>query len=380
VNDVDVLIAGAGPVGLFLAGELARRGHACAIVERNETPSTHSKALAIMPRTLELFERARLCDAFLSEVNRVHGVRFVTPRGAAYVPFKNLPTAYPFVSILPQWKTEALLAARLRSAGVNILYGHELLTFEQSETSVHAEVRSSTGQYELRARYLVGCDGVHSTVREQARITFSGRSYAEEALLADIPIETTVPPDEARVYIDRGSTVTLFPMSACMRRIVVIAPRQQLPEMASQAWVQGRVEQAGMRGTVVGEPVWSSAFHVHRRVASRMRSGRVFLAGDAAHAHSPVGGQGMNVGFEDAAALAAVLSTVLQNAAALATLDRYEASRLPAARAVVRGTDFLLRVLAHPNRVMCVGRELLAPYVIRIPSLRNRVVRRLLTA
>jgi len=380
VIDVDVLVVGAGPVGLFLAGELLRRGHSCAIVERNAAPSTYSKALAIMPRTLDLFERAGVCDAFLGEVNRVRGVRFVTPHGATYVPFANVPARYPFISIVPQWKTEALLAARLQQLGGQVLYGHTFEGFEPFESGSRARIRDKERTYHIDARYVAGCDGVHSAVRENAGIAFPGRSYADRAVLADVPVETTVPKDEARVHIDRTAVVTLFPMSARMRRIVVIAPREPLPEAASREWLQTRLEHAGLRGTVAGDPVWSSAFSVHRRVARRMRAGNVFLAGDAAHAHSPVGGQGMNVGLEDAWVLAETISRVLSGQLPESTIDLYEARRLPIARSVVRRTDLLMRALAHPSPVMSVGREFLTPYVVRIPVLRNRVVRELLTA
>jgi 2-polyprenyl-6-methoxyphenol hydroxylase-like FAD-dependent oxidoreductase len=333
-----------------------------------------------MPRTLQLFERAGICETFLAEVNRVHGVRFVTPRGAAYVGFANVRTRYPFVSILPQWKTEALLESSLRRLGGGVRYGHEFVSSRAHERGIRATVRTQRGTYTIAARYLAGCDGAHSAVREESAITFAGRSYKERSLLADAPVESVVPPDEARVHIDRNGMVTLFPMNAVLRRIVIAAPHEALPDRAGRDWLQERVDRAGLRGTIVGEPVWSSVFSVHRRVAQRMRRDCVFLAGDAAHAHSPVGGQGMNVGLEDAWTLAQTLSPVLRGQCSASTLDRYEAQRLPVARTVVRRTDLLLRALAHPNGAMRVGREFLAPYIIRIPVLRNRVVRKLLTA
>ncbi len=380
MNRVDVLVVGAGPVGLFLAGELLRRGHSCIVVERNQTPSTHSKALALMPRTLQVFERAQIADAFLPEINRVTGVRFVTPRRATYVSFANVPTAYPFVSILPQWKTEALLAARVIELGGEILYAHAFERFEQHDSGVRAYVRAGNTTCEIDARYLAGCDGVRSTVREQADISFAGRSYPEHAILADVPVQTDVPVDEARVHITRSGVLTLFPMSARMRRIVVIAPQERLPQFASRLWLQERLTRAGLHQTIAGDPVWSSSFRVHRRVARRMRAGNVFLAGDSAHAHSPVGGQGMNTGLMDAWTLARMLSAVLEGKEPDTALETYEAQRLPVARSVVRRTDLLMQALAHPNPLICVGRELLAPYVVRIPVLRDRMVRRLLTA
>ena len=333
-----------------------------------------------MPRTLQLFERAGFVQPFLAHVNRVRGVRFITPHGAAYVGFDGVPTPYPFISILPQWKTEALLACRLRDAGGTVRYGHELTGLRTDQDGIIACVRCDDTTFAIRARFIAGCDGARSSVRELAGIAFPGRTYVQHALLADVPVNSSVPPSEARVYIDRLQMMTLFAMDASLRRIVIVSPGESFPENISRAWLQSRIDCAGFPGTTVGDPVWSSTFAVHRRVARRMRRGRVFLAGDAAHAHSPVGGQGMNVGLEDAWQLAELLSPVLAGAAPESSLDRYEALRLPVARSVVRHTDLLLRALAHPNRIMRLGREYLAPYVVRIPGLRDRVVRELLTA
>jgi 2-polyprenyl-6-methoxyphenol hydroxylase-like FAD-dependent oxidoreductase len=153
-----------------------------------------------------------------------------------------------------------------------------------------------------------------------------------------------------------------------------------LPHVASAGWLQTRLADAGLPVVVTKEPLWSSLFRVQRRVVPRMRSGNIFLAGDSAHAHSPVGGQGMNLGLEDAWALAQSLSSVLHGQADDSAFDDYEARRLRVARAVVRRTDALLRALAHPHPLIGVGRELLAPYVIGMPVVRKRVVRDLLTA
>jgi 2-polyprenyl-6-methoxyphenol hydroxylase-like FAD-dependent oxidoreductase len=377
---IDVLVVGGGPVGLFLSAQLLRLGHSCIVVERNANTSIHSKALAIMPRTLEMFDRVGLSQSFVSRVNRVRGVRFVTPRAASYVGFDDAATRYPFVSILPQWKTEALLLEQLWQAGGTVRYGHNFTRFSAERAGVRATIGSGQRSYEVDARYLIGCDGVGSAVRDQAAIPFPGTSYDTPAVLADVAVETAIPPDEARVHMCRGRVVTLFPMSATIRRIVVIAPREVLPPVASAGWLQSRVADADMPVAVTQEPLWCSLFRVQRRVVPRMRSGNILLAGDSAHAHSPVGGQGMNLGLEDAWALAQSLSSVLRGEADESAFDYYEARRLRVARAVVRRTDMLLRALAHPHPLLGVGRELIAPYVIGMPVVRNRVVRDLLTA
>ena len=375
MSDVETLIVGAGPVGLFLATELLRRGRECVVIDRNPEPSGHSKALAIMPRTLEIFAQAGIVDAFVAELNRIQCVRFVTPRINTIIQFSNLQTPFSFVGILPQWRTEALLRARLHELGGRVEHAHALSTLDAGESRVRATIESPSGTYEMAAHYVVGCDGVYSTVREAAKIAFEGGSYPQGALLGDVPVETDIPLNEAQVHVNREGVVTLFPINAHLRRVVVIAPSEVLPPTASAQWLQPRMERAGYCNTTVGEPFWSSSFRVHHRVASAMRSGRIFLAGDAAHTQSPVGGQGMNVGLHDAWNLAAKLAQVLAGQAPKSLLDSYELERLPVARNVVRRTHWLTRALADPRPAARFGREVVAPLLAKMRPVHERIWR-----
>ncbi|HKU68162.1 MAG TPA: FAD-dependent monooxygenase [Candidatus Baltobacteraceae bacterium] len=376
-ESVETVIAGAGPAGLFLAAELHRRGRQCVLVERSLEPSTRSKALAIMPGTMEMFELAGIAARFSTAANRVDGVRFVTPRRCAYVPFRDIESAYNYVSILPQWKTQALLAQRLGELGGEVRYGWTLVALRQRAEGVEVDLETPNGPRTLRARYVVGCDGVNSTVRELAGIQWRGGSYPGTALLADTPVRTSIPVKEARVHVHCGGVVTMFPMSDSVRRIVVIAPREVLPETASREWLEKRLRAAGYGETEIEEPVWSNAFRVHRRIASAMRCGNVFLAGDSVHTHSPVGGQGMNIGLHDAWNLAEKLAAVLAGDARESLLDRYQRERLPAARAVLRRTHVLTRALAHPHPFMRVARERIAPAIAGLPVVYGPMIRRL---
>lgn len=378
MNQADVLIVGAGPVGLFLAAELRRRGRSCIAIERNASPSTYSKALAVMPRTLEIFEMAGLGEPFRAAVNRIDGVRFVTPRASAYVAFSKLETAHPYVGILPQYETERILAQRVNELDGEIRYGHELIDLHDDGAGVHASVRSEGGVYSITARYAVGCDGVRSTVRERAAIAFEGDTYPDGALLADVSVHTSVPQNEARVHMDRHGIVTMFPMNERDRRIVVVSPNEALPQSATRAWLSHRIAGAGFDGTAItAEPSWSGAFRVHRRVARHMRRGNIFLAGDAAHTHSPVGGQGMNIGLHDAWNLGWKLAYALAGHATDEFLETYEAERLPVAHEVLRRTDVLTRALAHPHPMARMGRELFAPLIARIPLVNEPLIREL---
>lgn len=374
---VETLVVGAGPVGLFLAAELARRGRECVLIERACAPSTHSKALAIMPGSMEVFEQSGIAPAFEQAANRIDGVRFVTPRASAFVPFDRIPSPYNYVSILPQWKTEQLLAAHLRTNGGDVLYDHELIELQQADRATVAMIRTPAGTIRIAARYVVGCDGINSTVRRQAGIAFEGGSYPGTALLADLRLDTNVPVNEARVHVHDGGAVTMFPMDEHLRRVVVIAPLEDLPQHADREWLQERMKCAGYANVSIAQVIWSNAFHVHRRVAPAMRCGNMFLAGDSVHTHSPVGGQGMNIGLHDAWNLAAKLSRVMEGAASEKLLDEYERERLPVAKAVVRRTHALTRALAHPHPLLRMTRERIAPRLARLPLVYQPMIRKL---
>lgn len=377
MKTVETLVVGAGPVGLFAAAELHRRGHACLLIERAPSPSTHSKALAVMPGTMELFERGGVAQAFVRAANRIDGVRFATAKSSTYVPFASIPSRYNYVSILPQWKTEELLSGHLRECGGEVQYAHELTALEVVDEGVIASVRTPDGIETFCARYVLGCDGVHSTVREAAGISFEGDTYPGTALLADVVIDTAIPANEARVHVNARGVVTMFPMDEHIRRIVVIAPGEKLPDRADLDWLQARSRSAGYAKTEIRQVLWSNAFRVHRRVASAMRCNNVFLAGDSVHTHSPVGGQGMNIGLHDAWSLGCKIAGVLDGSTPAEALDEYERERLPVARGVVRRTDLLTRALVHPNPLLRVTRERIAPRVAALPMVYRPMLRRL---
>jgi 2-polyprenyl-6-methoxyphenol hydroxylase-like FAD-dependent oxidoreductase len=366
-RDVETLIVGAGPVGLFLAAELRRRGRECMVVDRIAAPGRHSKALAVMPGTLELFGAAGMAQRFVDAGNRIRGMRFVTGRDSAYVEIARLRSPFNFVLILPQWKTQAILEERLRELGVEVCYGHAFRTLQPRGDGYDVDLDTPEGVMRVRARYVAGCDGIGSDVRAAAGIAFDGDTYPYPALLADVRLRSEIPAEEARVHIRSGTVTTMFAMDEELRRVVVIAPRKPLPERADRAWLQAQLAAAGYEAQVLDEPQWSNRFRVHCCVARSMRSGGVFLAGDAVHTHSPVGGQGMNTGLHDAWRLAATL-------AGDGTPDDYERERLPVARAVVRRTDRLTRALLHPSPLMRAAREWFGPAVLRIKAVQRPVL------
>ena len=360
----------------MLALELRRRGRSCALLERLPKPSAHSKALAIMPRTFALFERAGVAQEFARASNAVRRIEFVAWRARCSVDLRGEETPFPALAIVPQWRTQAILETRLRELGGEVRYGCALESFEQDADGVCVRIATSDGHAALNASYLAACDGVHSSIRSASRIAFEGGRYAHGALLADVRFRDPIERDVARVHVMRQGMVTCFPLDARGARIVVVSPGEHLPERADRAWLEERLASAGYEQTRLGaEPVWSGIFHVESRVARAMRHARVVLAGDAAHAHSPVGGQGMNTGLYDAAALAAAFAEALDGDQG--ALARYEAQRLPAARRVVRTVDFLTRALLDPHPLARFARSALAPAAARLHPLHRRIWRSL---
>ncbi|HEV3156972.1 MAG TPA: FAD-dependent monooxygenase [Candidatus Baltobacteraceae bacterium] len=371
----DVVIAGAGPVGLFLAAELRRRGCTCLIVERNVGPSKHSKALGVMPRTLESLALGGI-DSLAALANPVRRFALHSRSGTALVRFDGLPTPYPYVAIVPQSTTESVLAEAVRSRGAEIRYGVTLSWFREENSRVVVDVRAADGTNERHsASYLVGCDGAHSTVRELTDIPFVGEAYPEGAILADLPMRTSLPLDQAELYLRNDGLLTMFPISRDVRRIVVVFSGGVKQEM-TRAWFQEQLDTRGVPATL-DEPLWVSAFHVHRRRANVFAKGRVFLAGDAAHIHSPAGGQGMNTGLGDAFNLAWKIAWVCKGRASAGLLATYECERLPIALSVLRTTNTLTQAIGNAHAFCAMSREIASSLVVSLPFVQHRLTRRL---
>ncbi|MEV7808174.1 FAD-dependent monooxygenase [Microbispora sp. NPDC088329] len=250
------------------------------------------------------------------------------------VPFGGLPTRYPYTLMISQADTEAFLLARLREEGGGVERPAVVARVEQDDEG--AAVTLADGR-RVRARYVVGADGLNSTVREQAGIAFSGGTYAESFALADVRLSGAVHRDEVVLYFSPAGMVVVAPLPGGLHRIVAaMGDAGEAPRHPDAAFVQDLLDARGpeRRPAVVHEVIWGSRFRVHHRIVERFRSGRVLLAGDAAHVHSPAGGQGMNLGVEDGVVLGETLARVLAGAPD-DLLDDYAASRRPAAEGVV---------------------------------------------
>jgi 2-polyprenyl-6-methoxyphenol hydroxylase-like FAD-dependent oxidoreductase len=288
------------------------------------------------------------------------------------IDFGDLPTNYPYTLTISQADTERVLLDRVRELGVPVLRPKTLSGIEQNADAVVA--RFDDGEA-MTARYLIGADGMHSTAREQAHIGFRGGEYQESFALADIKVQGEAPSDEIVLFFAAGGLLVVVPLPGGIHRVV--APVAQPPDEPTAEFVQQLLDSRGVGPgrLVVSDVLWGSHFRIHHRVADSYRAGRVLLAGDSAHVHSPAGGQGMNLGIQDAAALGDVLTRVLEGAPDT-LLDRYSEVRRPIAKQVVAFTDRLTRLATAP-RVARPARNAAMRLAATIPAVRRAVAWRL---
>lgn len=377
IGETDVLIVGAGPVGLFLANECARRGMRYRIVEARAGQSEHSKALAIFPRTLEIFDMAGVVAPFLEAANRVDSITVIAhQRTLATMPFAPEETPYPFVAMVPQDVTERLLAEQLARRGGAVEYETSFVSAVRHDDHVGVTLDHKGQREETTAAFVVGCDGAHSPVRHLLDLSFEGGEYHDLFLLADIETNETLPADQMQLCPHEHGPLAIFPMSATRRRIVAMIEKPE-GDAPSLELVRGMLAARAPRGIEARALHWSSYFRIHHRRVAEMRVGRMFVAGDAAHIHSPFGGQGMNTGLHDVWNLAWKLDLVLHGQGNDALLDSYGAERLPVIRNVIDTTDFMTRAMGTPSRFAQALRDAVIPMVSRLAPFQHALVQRL---
>lgn len=369
----DVLVVGAGPAGLTLAVGLAQQGRLVTVVDSQAASDHTSRAAVVHARTLEVLEPYGVADRLAAQ--GIHAPRFTVrdrDRILVPVPFDNLPTAYPYTLMVSQAVTEAVLLQRLTELGGRVFRPYTVTSVEQDDAGVTAIFSDGS---RVLAGYLVGADGMHSTVREQAGIGFTGGTYEESFALADVRLSGGVPDNEVILYFAPAGLVVVAPLPGGVHRIV--ATVKDAPQQPDIAFIQQLLDTRGPAAerVTVHEVVWGSRFRIHHRVADTYRAGRVLLAGDAAHVHSPAGGQGMNAGIADAVALAGTLGAVLDGGSP-DLLDTYTATRRPVAQQVVALADRLTR-LATINRRLRPIRNAVLRTLASIPAFRRNLAWRL---
>jgi len=382
MTSVPVLIAGAGPTGLVLALWLTRRGIRVRIIDRTAEPGTTSRALGVQARTLEFYRQLGLAEAVVRQ-----GLEFaaanlwVRGKRKARLAFGDIGVGlspFPYMLIFPQDEHERFLIERLAALGVDVERRTELLGFKDDGWRVRARLRTPDGaEKACEAEYLAGCDGARSKVREVMGAAFPGGTYAHLFYVADTQGGGPVMNGELHGALDESDFLAAFPMKGA-GRVRLIGTAEAPDGQDALTWEDVGKGLLARMSVTVDRVNWFSTYHVHHRVAERFRVGRVFLLGDAAHVHSPVGGQGMNTGIGDAVNLAWKLADVLRGRAAPTLLDSYEPERIAFARRLVATTDTVFELISRPGPIAARVR-LIAPRLLgalfRLRSVRRFMFR-----
>lgn len=367
----EVLIVGAGPAGLASAIGLARHGIDFIIVDALPEAQNTSRAAVIHAATLETLDELGVADTLVSQGIQVPHFRIRDRDDVLlHADFSQLPGPRKYALMIPQDESERILIERLRDADHEVMRPTRFLSLRREADGIRAECADAEGILEIEARLLIGADGERSAVRGQAGVAFPGATYGS-FMLADVRMEWPIEREEVSLFFSDDGLLVVAPMSKSRYRVV--AQLQDAPASPSVANVQQVIDSRGPRsGAIVRELLWGSRFRVHHKIADRFQDGRVFLVGDAAHVHSPAGGQGMNLGLRDAWALAEAIAGALRHGDGHA-LDTYAEERRRAAAKVLRMTDRLTEVATLPNPAMRSLRNRVISMAARLPAVRRRV-------
>ncbi len=366
----EVLIVGAGPTGLTLAAWLTHQGVHARLIDRSAEPGTTSRALAVQARTLELYQQLGLTQNLLARGHKVPAINlWVRGAHAARMPFEAIGaglTRYPFLEIFPQDEHERLLLEHLGALGVTVERRTELKDFTDHGDGIRARVLKPDGQEEtIEAAYVAGCDGARSLVREMLGTGFPGGTYRQVFYVADIDGGGPPVDGELHIDLDEADFLAVFPLAAAGRARLIGTVRDERAEQPENLRFEDVSARALHNLKLHVERVnWFSTYRVHHRVTEHFGKGRTFLLGDAAHIHSPAGGQGMNTGIGDAVNLAWKLAAVLQGRAPASLLDSYEAERIPFARRLVATTDRVFSFATAAGPLADLLRTRVAPLLL----------------
>lgn len=369
-----VLIVGAGPTGLALAAQLRSLRTPFRLIDRQLDRVRESRALAIQPRTLEVLRTIGVADELIERGNdavelEMHAGEQVRRLRLFDIGLED--TAFPFLLFVSQAETERVLTEYLAAGGLPVERGFELITLASSGDEVDCRLRRRDGKIEeLSASYVIGCDGAHSTVRRLAGIPFEGAAYPQTFALGDLDVQGGLAPDAVHSFVGPAGIMLFFPLGEpAPWRMIGIVPGDipvnregKLPEPSLQD-LQAIVTRY-TRNVRLRDPVWLRYFRIHHRQATRYRNDRVFVAGDAAHVHSPAGAQGMNTGIQDSWNLGWKLALVERGDAQEALLDSYEEERLPVGGFVVRFTDRAFSIATSRNPLVRLMRSRVAPRLL----------------
>ena len=369
--NTDVIIIGAGPTGLSLACQLIRYGIDFVVVEKNETVTPYSKAIGVQARTLEIYDQMELAQPAIERgtiANRVRLIEGGEVRGEMHLGnFGKDFSQYPYMLMLEQSKNEELLYEFIRNHGRDVSWKTELESFSQDENGVIAQVKLPSGESQtINGKYLVGCDGSKSAVRHGLGLTFEGSTFERLFYVADARVDWELPHDALHVCLARDVFVAFFPMPGQDRyRIIGTFPESRNEDDREVVYeeIEREVKEQVKLSLDISDVRWFSLYKVHSRRVNKFSEGRCFVAGDAAHIHSPAGAQGMNTGIQDAYNLAWKLAFVVKGAAAESLLDTYNEERLANAKRLLDTTDRMFELAAGSSWLMSFIRTTIFPPV-----------------
>ena len=378
MNEVDVLVVGAGPTGMTVAIELARRNVNVRIIERRTKPSSHSKALVMHARTLELMDILGVADEMVSHGYTSPGIDFsANSNKPLRANMHKLDTQFPYILILPQAETEKILEQYLNKLGVEIERGRTLTGFSETENGVCGTIECvEGGTFDFDARYIVGADGVHSTVRKIIGLPFEGSRYNWTAFLGDVRLHGHHAEGGTEQFSNDCGLGFIVPFEDGFHRVVTIDRNYQGDRETRELKLeelQKSIVSILEKQIELTDPKWLTRWGSSLRLVPQYRVGRAFLSGDAAHTHSPAGGQGMNTGIQDAFNLAWKLAFVVKGEASEALLDTYNLERHEVGKRVLRISDFLLRSLLLRQTLLRKLREALFRLFIPLPPLQQKL-------
>src|SRR5436190_2551520 len=369
--NTDVLIVGAGPTGLALACQLVRYGIDFVIIDKKEATTPYSKAIGVQARTLEIYEQIGLADKLIKQGLIAEKARlFAGGKVRGEMPFTNIGkglSPYPFLLIVEQGKHETLLYEHIRSAGRDVRWRTELTGFSQDESTVTATLNTSDRQTEtVDAKYLIACDGAKSLVRHKLGLQFAGSTFERMFYVADVQLDWEYPHDALQVFLMKSSLLAFFPMVGERQyRIVGTFPEEFGKDEGDVLYseIEERIRLDTEIAFDITKVNWFSNYKVHTRHVDKFSVGRVFLAGDSAHIHSPAGAQGMNTGIQDGYNLAWKLAWVLKGKASIELLNTYNEERLPNAEQLTKTTDRFFGLAAGDDALLAFVRIYIFPYV-----------------